>query len=229
MNQENPARERILRRLAAALKTPTQPPWTHSPADAARPAFAPLTDIRARFREECAANRTELIEGRREELVRAFYKLLMDAGLAPGENPGPGAPRIYAQKPAAGGEAIWKELLRPWQGCSDGPDSGPPDDRHAASLTLAETLVARTGSLLISTAQGGRAASVLPPLHIVYARAEQIVAELDDALARLQNHGPTPARSMFSLITGPSRTADIEKMLVLGAHGPKRLVILLEM
>ncbi len=228
MNPDNPARERILRHLQAALQMPTQPAWTHSPGDAARPAFAPLTDIRKRFREECAANCTELIAGRREELVRAFHQLLRDAGLEPGENSGPGAPRLYAQKPAAGEPAFLDELLRPWIGCSDGPDSGPPDDRHAASLTLAEALIARTGSVLISTAQGGRAASVLPPLHVVYARAEQLAGELEEALTQLQLHGAAPARSMFSLITGPSRTADIEKMLVLGAHGPKRLVILLE-
>lgn len=227
MNQENPARQRILRRLALALETPAQPPWTASTGDAARPAFAPLADIRTRFRDECGANRTELIEGGREDLVRAFHKLLRDAGLTPGENPGSGVPRFYAQKPADEA-ALLEELLRPWQGCTDGPDTGPPDDRHAASLTLAEALIARTGSVLISTAQGGRVASVLPPLHIVYAQAKQLVAELDEALAQLQRQGPAPAGSMFSLITGPSRTADIEKMLVLGAHGPKRLVILLE-
>ena len=97
-----------------------------------------------------------------------------------------------------------------------------------AGLTACEVLVAQTGSLLVSSATcGGRALSVLPHVHVVVATADQIVPTLGDALdaARDRHAGRLP--SMLSFITGPSRTGDIERILVLGAHGPKELIVLL--
>jgi len=97
-----------------------------------------------------------------------------------------------------------------------------------AAMTECEALVAQTGSVLVSTpGAGGRALSVLPPHHVVLARQNQIVPDLGTALQRMQEkfHGHFP--SFFSFISGPSRTGDIERILVLGAHGPKKLTILL--
>jgi L-lactate dehydrogenase complex protein LldG len=93
-------------------------------------------------------------------------------------------------------------------------------------LTECDALVAQTGSVLVtSRSAGGRVLSVLPPHHIVLARHDQLVPDLTAALegARRAYHGNWP--SMLSFITGPSRTGDIERILVLGAHGPKRLTI----
>lgn len=86
-------------------------------------------------------------------------------------------------------------------------------------------LVAQTGSVLVTSAtSGGRVLSVLPPHHVVVARREQLVPDLAAAFALLtQNGAGYPA--FLSFITGPSRTGDIERILVLGAHGPKRLTI----
>ncbi len=97
-----------------------------------------------------------------------------------------------------------------------------------AGLTVCEALVAQTGSILVSSATcGGRALSVLPPVHVVVATPDQLVATLADAfdLVRERHSGELP--SMLSFITGPSRTGDIERILVLGAHGPKELVVIL--
>ena len=97
-----------------------------------------------------------------------------------------------------------------------------------AGLTVCEALVAQTGSILVSSATcGGRALSVLPPVHVVVATPDQLVATLADAfdLVRERHSGALP--SMLSFITGPSRTGDIERILVLGAHGPKELVVIL--
>ena len=69
--------------------------------------------------------------------------------------------------------------------------------------------------------------SVLPPHHIVVARRGQIVTDLTEAYATLAAKYRDAYPSMISFITGPSRTGDIERILVLGAHGPKRLTILL--
>jgi L-lactate dehydrogenase complex protein LldG len=80
--------------------------------------------------------------------------------------------------------------------------------------------------LLTSRSAGGRALSVLPPHHVVLARRDQLIADLQDAYALLRAKHSNDWPSFISLITGPSRTGDIERILVLGAHGPKRLTIL---
>jgi L-lactate dehydrogenase complex protein LldG len=97
-----------------------------------------------------------------------------------------------------------------------------------AGLTACEMLVAQTGSILVSSATcGGRGLSILPHAHVVIATTDQIVGTVGDALdlARRRHAGRLP--SMLSFITGPSRTGDIERILVLGAHGPKELFVIL--
>jgi L-lactate dehydrogenase complex protein LldG len=94
-------------------------------------------------------------------------------------------------------------------------------------LTECDALVAQTGSVLVTTrSAGGRALSVLPPHHVVLARREQLVGDLSDAIALLKAKYSANYPSFISFITGPSRTGDIERVLVLGAHGPKKLTIL---
>ena len=93
-------------------------------------------------------------------------------------------------------------------------------------VTGCDCLVAQTGSIFVSTrSAGGRALSVLPPVHLVIARREQFVPDLPAAFALLRQRYGGRWPSALTLITGPSRTADIEKILVLGAHGPKRLAV----
>ena len=109
----------------------------------------------------------------------------------------------------------------------------PGYDRDAleacdAGLTECESLVAQTGSVCVSTrSSGGRTLSVLPPHHIVIARKEQLVADLAAAYERLAAKYRDGYPSFVGFVTGPSRTGDIERILVLGAHGPKRLTVLL--
>lgn len=96
-----------------------------------------------------------------------------------------------------------------------------------AALTECEVLVAQTGSVLVSaTAAGGRALSVLPPHHVVLARRYQMVPDLGTAIQRMRDKFKDRFPSFLSFISGPSRTGDIERVLVLGAHGPKKLTIL---
>src|SRR5262249_39784373 len=95
-----------------------------------------------------------------------------------------------------------------------------------AGITECDALVAQTGSVLVTgDSAGGRALSVLPPHHVVLARREQLVADLLEAFALLKQKYSAKYPSFISLITGPSRTGDIERILVLGAHGPKKLTI----
>jgi len=97
-----------------------------------------------------------------------------------------------------------------------------------AGLTECEALVAQTGSVMVSApSAGGRALSVLPPHHVVLARRSQMVPDLTAALQHVQEKFKDKFPSFISFISGPSRTGDIERILVLGAHGPKKLTILL--
>ena len=97
-----------------------------------------------------------------------------------------------------------------------------------ASFTLCEALVARTGSILVSSAQGaGRRLTIYPPVHIVVATTSQLVADIAEGLEVVRLRYPSRYPSMVSLVSGPSRTADIEKTLVMGAHGPKELILFL--
>jgi L-lactate dehydrogenase complex protein LldG len=107
-----------------------------------------------------------------------------------------------------------------------------PYDVHAleacdAGISECDALIAQTGTVLVTNrSAGGRALSVLPPHHVVLARRGQLVADLPAAFALLQQRYAANYPSMISFITGPSRTGDIERILVLGAHGPKKLTII---
>jgi L-lactate dehydrogenase complex protein LldG len=97
-----------------------------------------------------------------------------------------------------------------------------------AGLTECDALIAQTGSVLVtSRSAGGRALSVLPPHHVVLARRNQLIPDLPSAFTLLKEKYQSNYPSFISLITGPSRTGDIERILVLGAHGPKKLTIFL--
>lgn len=97
-----------------------------------------------------------------------------------------------------------------------------------AAITGCDALVAQTGSVLVSNpSAGGRALSVLPPHHIVIAQRSQMVPDLASALQLVRKIYALNWPSFLSFITGPSRTGDIERILVLGAHGPKKLTIFL--
>jgi L-lactate dehydrogenase complex protein LldG len=111
-------------------------------------------------------------------------------------------------------------------------DAGPFDKNALeacdAGITACEAAVAQTGSILVSSATcGGRALSILPPVHVVVVSLDQIVATLGDALDLVRSRYAGRLPSMLSFITGPSRTGDIERILVLGAHGPKELLVIL--
>ena len=100
-------------------------------------------------------------------------------------------------------------------------------ERCSVGITQCDALVAQTGSVLVtSRSAGGRALSVLPPHHVVLARRGQLLRDLPEAFALLKQKYAQNYPSFISFITGPSRTGDIERILVLGAHGPKKLTIL---
>ena len=101
-------------------------------------------------------------------------------------------------------------------------------EQAEVGFTLCETLIARNGSILLSNSNmAGRRLSIYPPVHIVLAYTSQIVLDLKDAFKIIKNKYGNQLPSMLTTVTGPSRTADIEKTLVMGAHGPKELFVFL--
>lgn len=126
--------------------------------------------------------------------------------------------KIHAWEPAV------QELLKTY----GFPYLSSSRDFQAAEvgITTCEALIARNGSIMVSNANAaGRRLSIYPPIHIVFAKASQLVMDIRHAMNLIQDKYGKDLPSMLSTITGPSRTADIEKMLVLGAHGPKELYV----
>ncbi len=208
---DNPSRERILGRIRAAVQTTA--PHHDGPSGQI---FAPVTDPLDRFQKECVANITEcMVTADAAASAAAIANVL--ASLPPGE--------IFAQDAP--------ELRALVSGFTDGrplrwSSEGPPNEASQATITLCEALVAQTGSILVSAANGGRQATVIAPVHIVFARLSQLVPDLEAAFARVYEQGIASRNSYVCLITGSSRTADIEKILIMGAHGPRRLIVVLQ-
>jgi L-lactate dehydrogenase complex protein LldG len=101
-------------------------------------------------------------------------------------------------------------------------------EQAEVGFTLCEALIARNGSILLSNAgAAGRRLSIYPPIHIVLAYTSQLVLDLKDGFKLIKNKYGSQIPSMITTVTGPSRTADIEKTLVMGAHGPKELFVFL--
>ena len=131
------------------------------------------------------------------------------------------------------GHALVESLLAGVPCATYRVDGADPFDKSAlehcdAGITACDAIVAQTGSILVSSAtSGGRSLSILPHVHIVVATLDQIVSTLGDALHAAKHRGAGRMPSMLSFITGPSRTGDIERILVLGAHGPKELILIL--
>lgn len=95
-------------------------------------------------------------------------------------------------------------------------------------LTFCECLVARTGSVMITSKQAsGRRLPIYTNFHIVVAYTSQLVNNIKDGLKLIKEKYKNQMPSMISTITGPSKTADIEKTLVQGAHGPKEIFVFL--
>jgi L-lactate dehydrogenase complex protein LldG len=197
------ARDNILKKIKQALKQPVPVPF---------PATQPLPPYPALQQEPALefAERFTSLQGRfsycssEEELVTQLNALAEKRKWK----------KIFCR------EAALREML---------DASGFPPNYHTkladcdAAITGCEYLVARTGSILLSSAgESGRTVSVYAPIHICIAYTHQVVEDISDGLEKVLLQNPTYP-SLLTLATGPSRTADIEKTLVVGVHGPKEV------
>ncbi|HYR59608.1 MAG TPA: LUD domain-containing protein [Chthoniobacteraceae bacterium] len=226
----NGDREAILSRIAEALREPAPRHHETMPAPAANNVTAPFREWLPPVGDSQAA-RVETF-AKLSEMLRTEFKRCTTISAAA---------KHIASLAKAGD---WKTLALHRGELTDAIAEHLPEslallrieagyDRDAleasdAGLTECESLVAQTGSACVTArSSGGRTLSVLPPHHIIVARKEQLVADLPAAYELLAQKYDASYPSFVGFITGPSRTGDIERILVLGAHGPKKLTVLL--
>jgi len=208
----NPSRDRILERIRTGLSAPVA---AHKEA-APRPFFAPIKNPLERFQQECKANLMELTVT--SDAAASAQQLASFLGTLPaGEIFAQDHPSLRRLLEAAG---VKREVR--WS------TQGGPREVAQATVSLAEALVAQTGSIFVTAKCGGRGASVVAPCHIVFATTDQLVSDLKTALGNATKNGVFANNSFACMISGSSRTADIEKILVQGAHGPIRLAVILQ-
>lgn len=123
-------------------------------------------------------------------------------------------------------EPLIKEMLRRGNiAFSDNEEQFASTD---VGVTFCECLIARTGSIMISSKQiSGRRLPIYSNYHIVIAFTSQLMYNLKDGLKFIRDKYTSAIPSMITTISGPSKTADIEKTLVQGAHGPKEVFVFL--
>jgi len=220
------AREEILDRIRAATGGPTAVGRAATPAqvDAAYAALprgyrrahhdAASTDIVALLAERAADYRAVVERVAEADLPAAIARVLADLpsfmvpdGLPPG---------WLADLPA--GDPAEDRAVR-----DDPPLSARELDSVAGVITGCAAAIAETGTIILDhgPGQGRRALTLVPDFHLVVVLADQVAADLPDAIARLD-----PARP-HTLISGPSATSDIELIRVEGVHGPRNLHILI--
>ena len=210
---EDRARERILGRLRAALNDDRRGDWrselerrvTQAPA-LIRPGLA--HDLRSCFVEKLTQS-----GGTVEQLEDPAGVAAAVAGFLRRQ----GLPLQVRVAPALQ-DMTWGDSLE--------VDYGTTRGEHLVSVTPAFCAVAETGSIvLLSGAESPTLLNFLPDVHILVVEARQLVPHYEDVWARLRTLGEMPRSVNF--ITGPSKTADVEQTLQIGAHGPRSLHVIL--
>jgi len=127
---------------------------------------------------------------------------------------------------ADAGAVCWPELASlDWRAAGVAVDVRPTVGDDALGITGCFCAIAETGTLVFaSSAHSPSATFLLPETHVAVVRAAQVVAGMEDAFARLREERTEMPRAL-NLVSGPSRTGDIEQTIVLGAHGPRRVHI----
>jgi L-lactate dehydrogenase complex protein LldG len=126
------------------------------------------------------------------------------------------------------GEDVRLTVL-PWDATTFGVSHGPSDGHDLNAVSAAFAAIAETGTLaLVSGRDNPTTLNFLPDNHVAVVFAEDLVGDMESVFNKLRSaYGAGEAPRTLNFITGPSRSADIEQTLLLGAHGPRRLHIVL--
>lgn len=205
----SPAKENILKKIRNALSQPVQLPFPN--AEGNNSVFHTEHDgLEIKFAEEFSKLQGKFIFcSSRDELAENLQALVENKEWT----------HVHCKTPKI------DKMLQPYN-----PAYLNVGDMHTldAAITDCEYLIARTGTIILSAAQpSGRALPVYAPYHIVIAHTHQLVFDLKDGIQKMKEKYPGQLPSMISFATGPSRTADIEKTLVVGVHGPKEVYVFL--
>ena len=206
--EESTSREKVLKKVRHALIYKTDNPFPHVDFDS--PVYKPMSEtLDVNFAQEFTKAGGVFIYCENEAEVAATLSAL---------NTECKWQNIYCTEP------LLQYLLT---------QAGVPFDSDEESLqqlnvaiTSCEFLVSRLGSIMVSS-KNSRRLNVYPETHVVIAYVDQLVDDLKDAFDAVQKKYSGKLPSMLSVITGPSRSADIEKTLVMGAHGPRQLFVIL--
>ena len=134
-------------------------------------------------------------------------------------------PALAAQKSHAG--VCWPEFADlDWAAAGSRSKRDPTAGDDRLGITGAFCAIAETGTLVVlAGADTPTATTLLPDTHIAVLRADRIVAGMEEAFALIRRERGHLPRAV-NMISGPSRTGDIEQTIVLGAHGPYRVHVL---
>jgi len=217
------SREAIMQRVRTSLGVPVRgeargrdvaerlanPPRHLIPARAARPHAA----LVAQFKSYLAAQMAEVIDVAGSDRVPDAV-----AGALRGAN--------MPQRLRMGADPVLASM--PWQ---HAPglicETGPAQDADEVGMSRALAGVAETGTLVVAAGAGNPVTlAFMPPVHIIIVAERDIVGPYEDAFARVRHvFGAGAMPRTLNLISGPSRTADIGGRIVIGAHGPRRLIV----
>jgi len=209
MTEPGLARDVVLERIRAALAD--RPPQVEIPR-AYETTLPAGTDIVERFHERVADYRANAHRVDDVQLPGAIARVLA----------GHGATRIVV--PSGVPDAWFGMLGSGFEPVTDEPPLSHADlDAVDGVLTGCAVAIAETGTIVLDAgpAQGRRALSLLPDLHVCVVMGDQIVGTVSEALRRLD-----PTRPL-TWISGPSATSDIELRRVEGVHGPRRLEVVI--
>jgi L-lactate dehydrogenase complex protein LldG len=214
------ARENILARIRKAQGRPGAEPGEAEMAlvretiarreVGPQPAFAHAPDRVAQFRKECdRQGTTHTALASEAEIPAEVARYLDSAGLA---------------KSIVG----WREFAGlDWAAAGVAFDGRPATGDDATGLTGCFCSIAETGTvLLLSSPATPKVTALLPETHFCIVRTSRMLDTMEDSFALLRREVGDPPRSVF-FVSGPSRTADIEQTIVIGAHGPYRVHVIL--
>ena len=192
------AERALVRETIARHEAGPQPPFAHAP------------DPLAQFRKECERLGTTHATVASEREIPAEVARYLDAG--------------GLEKRLAG----WHEFAGlDWAGAGVAFDDRAATAQDRTGLTGSFCAIAETGTaLLISSPAMPKVTALLPETHVCVVRAARLLDTMEESFALLRQEVGDPPRSLY-FVSGPSRTADIEQTIVIGAHGPYRVHVVI--
>jgi L-lactate dehydrogenase complex protein LldG len=208
-NSMSDARARILARVGAGLGRPL-PEAVQRPARDPAPMALAVQDRVADF-----CTRAEALQSSVERVASLDA---VPAALA----------RYLAAQGLPGSGVMWPEFASlDWSGSGLAMEARPPTTADRLGLTGAFCGIAETGTLLLhSGPQRSATTSLLPETHVAVLASSRIFTRMEEAFAAVRQECGVLPRAL-NFVSGPSRTADIEQTIVIGAHGPRRVHVLL--